>query len=78
MNGTALSFQPHNNAINRRNSKIIPNENISIENLHERFEFINSLTDKVLINGLEGVNAAITMARTMVISYSLTMYSLSY
>lgn len=73
MNGTALSFQPHNNAINRRNSKIIPNENISIENLHERFEFINSLTDKVLINGLEGVKAAITMARTMEEDFGLTI-----
>ncbi len=79
MNQTALSFQ--HNQLNRRNShganlkSVVPvstNNDDAKTNKKDhpyidQFDLVNSLLDKVLLNGMAGIRAAITIAKSLVV-----------
>ena len=81
MNQTALSFQ--HNHLNRNShssnfKSIVPVTNNNNDDAKtdrkeppyiDQFELVNSLLDKVLLNGMEGIRAAIKIAESLVVCF---------
>lgn len=79
MNHTALSYN-HANHRNSHHSSIVPVSHNDVTQTKENFQFsdqfdiVNSLLDKVLLNGMEGIRAAIAIAKSLVVYSTFPLF----